>query len=135
MGVDARVLVVDDSLVVRKLIEMNIRNLGNVEVVDANDGMAGLRCLTEGDFDLALVDINMPVMDGLTLLRLYLLEGAGPKTPIVIVTTEGDSETGAEALRLGASGYITKPINAKVLRKVTTELIEKFQTDKASSGA
>ena len=130
MGIDARILVVDDSLVVQKLIELNIRHLGNIDLVTANDGMDGLRYLTEQEFDLAFVDINMPVMDGLTMLRLYREQDSGAQIPIVIVTTEGESETGGEAMQRGASAYITKPINAQTLRKVATELIEKHRAEK-----
>ncbi|MCH7868757.1 MAG: response regulator [Myxococcales bacterium] len=108
---------------------MNLRHLGDVELVFADDGMAGLRYLIQEDFDLALVDINMPVMDGLTLLRLYLEDETEPKVPIVIVTTDGGDETGDEVLGLGASAFITKPINGEKLRKVAIELIEKFQSD------
>ena len=130
MGIDARILVVDDSLVVQKLIEMNIRHLGNIDLVTANNGMDGLRYLTEQEFDLAFVDINMPVMDGLTMLRLYREQDSGAQIPIDIVTTEGESETGGEAMQCGASAYITKPINAQTLRKVATELIEKHRAEK-----
>ena len=123
--VDASVLVVDDSLVVHKLIEMNLQRMGIENIVTARDGMEGLRQLTEGAFDVAFVDVNMPVMDGLTMLRLYQEDPSSPKTPIVIVTTEGEETTGVDAMQLGASGYITKPVDAKTLREVATELIEK----------
>lgn len=129
MGVKARILCVDDSRVVQQLIRMYFRHLGDVELVFADDGMAGLRYLIQEDFDLALVDINMPVMDGLTLLRLYLEDATEPKVPIVIVTTDGRDKTGDEVFGLGASAFITKPINGEKLRKVAIELIEKFQSE------
>lgn len=134
MGFDVRVLVVDDSVVVQKLIELSIRHLGNVDLVAAKDGVEGLRYLTEEEFDLAFVDINMPVMDGLTLLRLYHGEESRIRTPIVVVTTEGGARTGPEVMRLGASGYITKPVDAKILRKVAAELIEKHRAERAAGG-
>lgn len=131
---DARILVVDDSVVVHRLIQLNLRHVGEIDVVTAMDGMGGLQYLTEEKFDLAFVDINMPIMDGLTLLRLYREEKSIEQIPIVMVTTEAESKMGVEAMRLGASGYITKPINAQILRKTTTELIEEYRSERASVG-
>lgn len=131
---DARILVVDDSVIVHRLIQLNLRHVGEIDVVTAMDGMGGLQYLTEEKFDLAFVDINMPVMDGLTLLRLFREEKSIEQIPIVMVTTEAESKMGVEAMRLGASGYITKPINAQILRKTTTELIEEYRSERASVG-
>lgn len=125
MKIDARILVVDDSLVVRRLVQMSVRQLGDVEFVCAKDGMEGLRYLTEESFDIAFVDINMPVMDGLTLLRLYRENPAVEQIPIVMVTTEGDASVGDQAIKHGASGFVTKPIDGKVLRALALELIAK----------
>lgn len=125
MKIDARILVVDDSLVVRRLVQMSVRQLGDVEFVCAKDGMEGLRYLTEESFDIAFVDINMPVMDGLTLLRLYRENPSLDQIPIVMVTTEGDSSVGDRATAYGASGFVTKPIDGKILRALALELIAK----------
>lgn len=125
MKIEARILVVDDSLVVRRLVQMSVRQLGDVEFVCAKDGMEGLRYLTEESFDIAFVDINMPVMDGLTLLRLHRENPAVRQIPIVMVTTEGDSSVGEKATKYGASGFVTKPIDGRVLRALALELIAK----------
>jgi two-component system chemotaxis response regulator CheY len=133
MKIQARILVVDDSLVVRRLVEMSVRQLGDVEIVCAKDGMEGLRFLTEDTFDIAFVDINMPVMDGLTLLRLYRENPAVRQIPILMVTTEGDAKIGSEAMQAGASGFVTKPIDGKVLRSLALELIAKDRSERGSA--
>ncbi|MEZ4282423.1 MAG: response regulator [Myxococcota bacterium] len=129
MKIQARILVVDDSLVVRKLVQMSVRQLGDVEFVCAKDGMEGLRFLTEESFDIAFVDINMPVMDGLTLLKLHRENPVVRQIPIVMVTTEGDASVGDEAMKRGASGFVTKPIDGKALRSLALELIAKHRAE------
>jgi two-component system chemotaxis response regulator CheY len=126
----ARILVVDDSVVIQRLMEMNLRRLGEIELVTAEDGMEGLRFLVEEQFDLALVDINMPVMDGLTMLKLYCEDAAEPQVPLVMVTTEGEPGVTEKAMSLGAAGYISKPIDSHVLRELAVELIEKYRAER-----
>ena len=65
-----RILIVEDSPTMRQLLVFALRRLKNVEIVEAQDGMDGLRKISSDHFDLALIDINMPVMDGLKLISL-----------------------------------------------------------------
>jgi len=111
-----RILIVEDSPTMRQLLVFALRRLKNVEVVEAEDGMDGLRKLSSDPFDLALIDINMPVMDGLKLISLMRGEESLKDIPIVVITTEGADEDRQRALNLGANAYLTKPIQAnKVL--------------------
>jgi two-component system chemotaxis response regulator CheY len=107
-----RILIVEDSPTMRQLLVFALKRIKGVELVEAQDGMDGLRKVTSDHFDLALVDINMPVMDGLKLISLIRAEESLKEMPIVVITTEGAKEDRERALSLGADEYLTKPIQA-----------------------
>jgi two-component system chemotaxis response regulator CheY len=88
-------------------------------VTEADDGVDGLRKLAGARFDIIITDINMPIMDGLKLVKRVRSDPVHQSTPIVIITTEGSQEDRQRALQLGANAYITKPIQApQVIAKV-----------------
>ena len=106
-----RALIVDDSSVMRKIVERSLRQAGiELEnVVEAGNGAEALNALRQNPVDLVLCDINMPVMDGLEFVRqLGTVEGA-KGVPVVMITTEGSESHVVEALSHGACGYIRKP--------------------------
>jgi two-component system chemotaxis response regulator CheY len=107
-----RILIVEDSPTMRQLLVFALKRIKDVELVEAQDGMDGLRKVTSDHFDLALVDINMPVMDGLKLISLIRAEESLKEMRIVVITTEGAKEDRERALSLGADEYLTKPIQA-----------------------
>jgi two-component system chemotaxis response regulator CheY len=107
-----RILIVEDSPTMRQLLVFALKRIKGAELVEAQDGMDGLRKVTSDHFDLALVDINMPVMDGLKLISLIRGEDGLKGMPIVVITTEGAKEDRERALSLGADEYLTKPIQA-----------------------
>ncbi len=119
-----RVLIVEDSPTMRQLLVFALRRLKDVEIVEAQDGMDGLRKVTSDHFDLAFVDINMPVMDGLKLISLIRGEEALKSMPIVVITTEGASEDRERAMSLGADEYLTKPIQANRVLSVVKGLLK-----------
>jgi two-component system chemotaxis response regulator CheY len=107
-----RILIVEDSPTMRQLLVFALKRIKGVELIEAQDGMDGLRKVTSDHFDLALVDINMPVMDGLKLISLIRAEESLKEMSIVVITTEGAKEDRERALSLGADEYLTKPIQA-----------------------
>jgi two-component system chemotaxis response regulator CheY len=119
-----RILIVEDSPTMRQLLVFALKRLSGVEVVEAKDGMDGLRKVTSDHFDLALVDINMPVMDGLKLIHLIRDEESLASMPIVVITTEGAEEDRARALALGADEYLTKPVQANRVLAVVKGLLK-----------
>ena len=119
-----RILIVEDSPTMRQLLVFALRRLKNVEIVEAQDGMDGLRKVSSDHFDIALIDINMPVMDGLKLIRLMRSEETLKDIPIVVITTEGASEDRERALSLGANEYLTKPIQANRVLSVVKDLMK-----------
>ena len=105
-------LVVEDSPTMRQLISFALRRIKGLEVEEADDGVDGLKKLSEQQFDILITDINMPVMDGLKLVSLVRKDETHKDIPIVIITTEGAAEDRQRAMTLGAKAYITKPIQA-----------------------
>ena len=119
-----QVLIVEDSPTMRQLLVFALRRLKHVELVEAQDGMDGLRKVSSDHFDLALIDINMPVMDGLKLISLMRGEESLRDIPIVVITTEGAQEDRDRALNLGANEYLTKPIQANRVLEVARGLLK-----------
>ena len=112
-------LVVEDSPTMRQLIVFALKRIRELDVVEADDGVDALRKLAGGRFDIILTDINMPIMDGLKLVKRVRSDEVHKGVPIVIITTEGGEEDRQRALALGANAYITKPIQApQVIAKV-----------------
>lgn len=119
-----RILVVEDSPTMRQLISFTLKRLKDVEIVEASDGVDGLKKIAGGKFDIIFTDINMPIMDGLKLVSLVKNDPANKEIPIVVITTEGGQEDRDRALALGANSYITKPIQATTLLATATQLLK-----------
>ena len=119
-----RILIVEDSPTMRQLLVFALKRMKGAEIVEAQDGMDGLRKVTSDDFDLALIDINMPVMDGLKLISLIRAEDSLCEMPIVVITTEAASEDRERALGLGANEYLTKPIQSNRVLAVAKSLLK-----------
>jgi len=116
---DYTCLVVEDSPMMRQLLVFALSRLKDLEVVEANDGVDGLKKLAGARFDIVITDINMPIMDGLKLVKRIRSDAMHRDVPIMVVTTEGGQEDRQRALQLGANAYITKPIQApQVISKV-----------------
>lgn len=113
-----KVLVVDDSAMMRKIVIKNIREAGfDVAVVEASDGKDGLEKFQQETFDVVLTDWNMPNMDGVTMVKEIRKIDPEKKVPIVMVTTEGSADKVKEAVLAGANNYIAKPFTADRLRE------------------
>ena len=118
------VLIVEDSPTMRQLIAFALKRIRGVRIVEANDGVDGLKKLSAERFDLILTDINMPIMDGLKLVSLVRNDGNYKSIPIVVITTEGAQEDRERALALGANDYITKPIQPTKILDVAKNLLK-----------
>ena len=114
-----KVLIVEDSTASREFIASILSQIEGTEVVCASSGFDALKLLPRYRFDLIITDINMPIMDGLKLVRRIRSDETYKDVPIIVVTTEGSQEDRQRALTLGANAYITKPIQApQVIAKV-----------------
>ena len=107
----------------RQLLVFALSRVKNLRVVEADDGVDGLRKLAAARFDIILTDINMPIMDGLKLVKRVRSDPAHKDTPVVIITTEGSEEDRQRAMQLGANAYITKPIQAPQVIATVKELL------------
>jgi two-component system chemotaxis response regulator CheY len=105
-------LVVEDSPPMRKMIVFALSRIRELTVVEADDGVDALRRIASTRFDIIITDINMPILDGLKLVKRLRADEAYKDVPIIIITTEGAEEDRQRALALGANAYITKPIQA-----------------------
>ncbi|UCF29848.1 MAG: response regulator [bacterium] len=117
-------LVIEDSPTMRQLIRFALNRIPQVEVVEASDGVDGLKKLSSADIDLILTDINMPIMDGIKLVTLVRSNENYKDIPIIIITTEGAKEDKDRAMALGANAYITKPIQASSLVSTVKQLLK-----------
>lgn len=117
----ARILSVDDSQTIRDLISA-VLSSENHEVTTACDGMEAMQIAREKSFDLALLDVNMPNMNGLSLLaKLRNLEHF-KYTPIIMVTTETSDYRKNKAKTNGATGWLAKPFTAERLISAVNKL-------------
>lgn len=108
-----RILVVDDSTTMRRIISNSLRAAGYEDIVEAGDGQQALETM-EG-VNLLLTDWNMPNMDGLTLVKTVRSNPAWAGIPIIMVTSEGARDEVMEALAAGVNDYIVKPFTKDVL--------------------
>jgi len=120
-----RVLIVDDSSVMRKIVERSLRQAGLEleEVREAGNGAEALAEVQNSTFDLILSDINMPAMDGLEFLRGLANLPNAKGVPVVMITTEGSEARVVEALSVGAKGYIRKPFTPEQVKERVTPLL------------
>lgn len=116
---DARILIVDDESFVRTTVRRMLRMLGNFEIKDATDGQAALTAVVAFRPQLILCDIRMVPMSGLEFVRQLrtLTESGVAYTRVVMLTGTADESVVANAMQLGISGYLVKPVSALQLRK------------------
>jgi len=122
-----RALIVDDSSVMRKIVERSLRQAGIElgKVVEAGDGSEALAALRNEPVDLILCDINMPVMDGLEFVRALGTVENAKGVPVVMITTEGSESNVAQALSAGARGYIRKPFTPEQVKEHVLPVVGK----------
>ena len=116
------ILLVDDSRAVRQLVKFMISRHIDSDIQEAGDGVEAVDKIKDQDFDLVITDVNMPNMDGLSLVK-KVREEMDLKVPIIIVTTMGKEQDRDAGLNLGANSYVTKPIQAPELMREVTNLL------------
>jgi two-component system, chemotaxis family, chemotaxis protein CheY len=108
-----RVLLAEDSGVMRKIIKGLLEDVGILAVTEAADGAEAIASFNAGEFDLVLTDWNMPNKSGLDVVRE--IRATGSVVPIIMITTEAEKERIADAIHAGASNYLVKPFDHKKL--------------------
>ncbi len=120
-----KVLLVDDSKMMRTIQKKVLEALGKVEFSEAGDGVEALKTISEtpGGFNLILIDWNMPNMDGFTLVGK--IREKDKKTPLIMVTTEAEKSRIMEAIKAGVNNYALKPFTPEMLlQKVQQTLLK-----------
>ena len=116
------ILAVDDSASIRQAVKIALTSEG-YSVLEAGDGAEGIRKADAGAYDLIITDLNMPIMDGLTMIRELRKRPAYAGAPILFLTTESDATIKAEAKAAGATGWLTKPFVPEQLVKVVNKVL------------
>jgi two-component system chemotaxis response regulator CheY len=112
-----RVLVVDDFPTMRRIIKNLLKQLGYENVDEAENGEDALKKLKNGDYKFVVSDWNMPVMEGIELLRHVRSDPQLKDIPFLMVTAEAEKEKVIEAIKLGVDNYIVKPFTGEILKE------------------
>jgi two-component system, chemotaxis family, chemotaxis protein CheY len=110
----ARILAVDDSAAMRQMVGITLTGAGH-QVEQANDGREALQIAERQKFDLVITDVNMPNMDGITLVRELRNLASYKFVPLLVLTTEATAERKQQGKAAGATGWLVKPFNPERL--------------------
>jgi two-component system chemotaxis response regulator CheY len=118
-----KILVVDDSSLIHQMYRL-VMSRYKCEIVDAMNGQEALDILSlQNDVQLILLDINMPVMNGVQFLEKAAKTGLPSKIPVIVISTEGKEEDTLRGLKLGAKGYLKKPFNPTDLYSLIEKIL------------
>lgn len=117
-----KLLIVDDSNIIRRALERSLQDFGFTEIHTAQNGRQAMELFEAHQPDVVTMDITMPEMDGLTCVQQMTRQRPGVK--ILVVSALGDRHTAVEAVKQGADGFLLKPITAASVRTSLTELFE-----------
>lgn len=115
-----RILTVDDSATIRKLVRVHLDGLG-YKIEEAGNGAEGLKALSKTKFDLMIVDLMMPVMDGIVMLRMK--DSLKDKTPVILLTAEINDTLAQAMSNPCVMDYLQKPLDASKLRVAVAQVL------------
>jgi len=118
-----KILIVDDSPIMRQMVKTSLRNLNEVNCSEAGSGLEAIEQLALARVALIILDLNMPDMHGLDVLRFVRGQTAYRDIPIIVLTTRGDESSREAALLAGATIYLTKPFAPQLLAARVEELL------------
>jgi two-component system chemotaxis response regulator CheY len=121
-----KILVVDDFSTMRRIIRNLLRDLGMNNSEEADDGATALPMLKTGKFDFLVTDWNMPIMEGIDLVRAIRADPDLRELPILMVTAEARREQIVAAAEAGVNGYIVKPFTAQTLEQKIAKIFERL---------
>ena len=114
---DIKIISIDDFPTMRRIIKSLLKQIGFMNVLEADDGAMGLTLIKHEHPDLIISDWNMPKMNGLELLKAVRTEAGISNTPFIMITAEAEKENIVQAVQCGVSNFIVKPFTAEVLRQ------------------
>lgn len=118
-----RVLIVDDSGTMRRIIRNNLKFAGFDDAVEAGNGVEGLAVLEGNPIGLVITDWNMPEMNGIEFVKAIRSKDQYKTLPILMITTMAEKEEIMVALSAGVSNYIVKPFDAETLKKKLDQVL------------
>jgi PleD family two-component response regulator len=122
----ARVLVVDGSRMMRAALTRSLNELGFTHISEAGDGKAAMTMLLEQDFDLMLMSMELPILNGIEVLTAMRLSPKTSQVPVIVISGADQIEKVVQCIEAGAEDYLPKPPNPTLLRaRVTTSLEKK----------
>ena len=126
-----KILFIDDSSVIRDMVESCLLELGYLNIQSAVDGVDALEKIYEADreFDFIITDINMPNMDGITFISNIRTKLDYASTPIMVLSTEWSDEMKQKGKKAGATSWIVKPFDIQLINKAIRMTIEKVNED------
>jgi len=122
---DLSILVVDDSVTMRRIIVNSLMKLGYEKVIEAKDGKDALGKMYAENIDFIITDWNMPEMNGLEFVNTLKADDSFKDIPILMVTTRSLKEDVVSALKAGVDNYIAKPFTPEVLKEKMSAVLEK----------
>ena len=124
MAADLKILAVDDSPTMRRIIINTLKRAGFQDVVEASDGKDALAKLKTDKFNFVITDWNMPEMDGLTFVSTLRADPDFQSLPVLMVTTRSVKEDIIEAMKAGVNNYIVKPFTPETLAEKINKVLE-----------
>lgn len=122
-----KVLIVDDSLIIRKKIAKILENLGHEVLADATNGQEAIEAYSKLKPDFVTMDITMPDMDGITAVKEIMKIDSDAK--VIMVTSHGQEDMVIKSIQSGAVGYILKPITDEKLAQVIGEVFIEYAVE------
>lgn len=126
-----KILIVDDFSTMRRIIKNLLRDLGYNNTYEADDGATALPMLESGDYQFVVTDWNMPIMQGIDLLKNIRANPKLKGMPVLMVTAEAKREQIIEAAKAGVNGYIVKPFTAATLKEKLDKIFERIDGPQA----
>ena len=117
-----RIMIVDDSVSMRQMVGFTLRQ-GGYEVIEAQHGQDALSKLQSATVDLIITDLNMPVMDGITLIQNVRKQPSMKSKPILMLTTEGLASKKEQGKAAGATGWLVKPFDPEKLLQTIAKVL------------
>jgi two-component system chemotaxis response regulator CheY len=118
-----KILIVDDSATIRKMVRVSLRGIHDTEFIEAANGLEAIEQVALGPVALIILDLNMPDMHGVDVLKFVRRHRASKDVPVLVLTTRGDDESRDTVMAAGATLYLTKPFAPQVLLAKARDLL------------
>ena len=119
-----RILIADDSATIRKMVRASLQSLESAEFLEAGTGLEAIEQLAVAAVQLIVLDLNMPDMHGIDVLRFVRRHQRYRNLPVIVLTTRGDDSSRETAVEAGATTYLTKPFTPQTLAATVRTLLD-----------